>query len=352
MAEVEPGLQIQPGFTIVYDNGFPRKFHNFHMCKNTRGKTFLTDLKHIFKVIQTTSGPKAFLSEETKIGNNDEYTVTKKIGNGSFGTVFQVKDSENKFWVVKMQRMTSGLVEELYIKKAKEVSNVVELKESYVYNEQHLMIMKEYSGCFNQIGERTSCEWIFILKSLLTTLAELHEKHIIHCDIKPDNIFMDGDVPVLGDFGLADIEGNKGGLIVSWYYRHFEICQSLMNFEDIPSACRSKAFIRKSSADIWALGTTMFYAITGKKLFIDCGEYSKKFFFHDEKQLYDAIRMEMECPGGITTLILNEIKATNILGPNYYKYLLVSTITGMIDPLSTKTARQLLNEMIEIEAEF
>jgi serine/threonine protein kinase len=42
-----------------------------------------------------------------------------------------------------------------------------------------------------------------ILREILLALELLHQRNMVHLDIKPDNIFRTNDVYKLGDFGLA-----------------------------------------------------------------------------------------------------------------------------------------------------
>jgi serine/threonine protein kinase len=100
---------------------------------------------------------------------------------------------------------------------------------------------------------------LLVADRVLDVLAAAHDKGIVHRDIKPANIFLtrDGGVKVL-DFGLARVRehGMKGsmtrtGMIIG--------TASYMP----PEQARAKRDLIDARTDIWAVGATMFKAMTG-----------------------------------------------------------------------------------------
>jgi serine/threonine-protein kinase len=99
--------------------------------------------------------------------------------------------------------------------------------------------------------------------TLLTTLvadglAAAHRNHIVHRDLKPDNVLMTlQGVPKIGDFGLAKRLRHESptsieGLCGTPGYMAPELFRG-----DPPSEC----------SDVYALGVTYFYALSGKHPF-------------------------------------------------------------------------------------
>ncbi|HVW24301.1 MAG TPA: serine/threonine-protein kinase [Polyangiaceae bacterium] len=101
---------------------------------------------------------------------------------------------------------------------------------------------------------------LYIADKVLDVLAAAHDKDIVHRDIKPANVYLtnDGAVKVL-DFGLARVRERslKGsltrtGMIVG--------TASYMP----PEQARGKRDLIDARTDIWAVGATMWRAMTGR----------------------------------------------------------------------------------------
>jgi len=153
-----------------------------------------------------------------------KYDVTKKLGHGAYGTVFNIIEKSTK------KRMAAKRVDDVFNtttdarRALREISimrlckhpNVVVLKEVYALPDedsfQNLWVIMEYGGY--DLGKiikhsRKLAGWSelhvrFISWQILAGLNYLHSANIAHRDLKPSNILVTEENHVsLIDFGLA-----------------------------------------------------------------------------------------------------------------------------------------------------
>ncbi|KAK1371942.1 hypothetical protein POM88_038034 [Heracleum sosnowskyi] len=131
-----------------------------------------------------------FEKEETYLGMEflEHYAQESVIGEGSMGRVYKVRDLKTR----KVCAMKSiGLDgNHLTPKVAREISTLFEI--------EHDNIVKlEKKG--GKIDVNIAKDW---LKALLLAIDFLHERDIIHCDLKPENIIIDSNLKLkIGGFG-------------------------------------------------------------------------------------------------------------------------------------------------------
>lgn len=147
------------------------------------------------------------------------YELQKILGEGSFGVVFGAEKSR-KSYAIKIvskpadQLSRENLKDEIRImSKLRECPQVVELIERFTCREYVYIVMTQFERSLDDIVKiyaPMSCEAIrFVTSQLFKGLDCIHQKRIIHCDLKPANILMTERLEVkIGDFGLStDLKG-------------------------------------------------------------------------------------------------------------------------------------------------
>ncbi len=145
--------------------------------------------------------------------------------------------------------------------------NIVKINEVFEANNTAYYVMEYLSGqtledYVQHAGRLSLSETDFFIKPIIRAVADLHRRQVTHYDIKPLNIILaesEASVrPVLIDFGLAkhyDHHGqatstNRGGGY-SPGYAPIEQYAGLTTFTP--------------QADVYAIGATMYYCLTGKR---------------------------------------------------------------------------------------
>ncbi|XP_048383448.2 serine/threonine-protein kinase Nek1 isoform X3 [Stegostoma tigrinum] len=202
----------------------------------------------------------------------DKYVKVNKIGEGSFGKAILVNSKEDgRQYVIKeinISRMSNKEREE----SRREVAvlanmkhpNIVQYKESFEENGCLYIVMDYCEGgdLFKRINaqkgvlfpEDQILDWFV---QICLALKHVHDRKILHRDIKSQNIFLTKDGTVqLGDFGIARVLNSTVELartcIGTPYYLSPEICEN-------------KPYNNKS--DIWALGCVLYEMCTLKHAF-------------------------------------------------------------------------------------
>ncbi|XP_055969803.1 serine/threonine-protein kinase Nek1 isoform X1 [Sorex fumeus] len=202
----------------------------------------------------------------------EKYARLQKIGEGSFGKAILVKSTEDgRHYVIKeisISRMSNKEREE----SRREVDlladmkhpNIVQYKESFEENGCLYIVMDYCEGgdLFKRINaqkgilfqEDQILDWFV---QICLALKHVHDRKILHRDIKSQNIFLTKDGTVqLGDFGIARVLNSTVDLartcIGTPYYLSPEICEN-------------KPYNNKS--DIWALGCVLYEMCTLKHAF-------------------------------------------------------------------------------------
>uniref|UniRef100_A0A672I2N2 non-specific serine/threonine protein kinase n=1 Tax=Salarias fasciatus TaxID=181472 RepID=A0A672I2N2_SALFA len=219
----------------------------------------------------------------------DKYEKVKQIGEGSFGKAILVKSKLDGHQYVIKEISISAMSSKERRESTKEVAvlanmshpNIVQYKESFEEAGCLYIVMDYCEGgdLFRKINsqegvlfqEEQILDWFV---QICLALKHVHDRKILHRDIKSQNIFLTRDGTVqLGDFGIARVLNSTVEFartcIGTPYYLSPEICEN-------------KPYNNKS--DIWALGCVLYEMCTLKHAFeagnmknlvlkIICGSY-------------------------------------------------------------------------------
>src|SRR5262249_2367738 len=108
----------------------------------------------------------------------------------------------------------------------------------------------------SEIGSVELMLWLDLFARLCSPLAYVHGEGIVHCDLKPDNVFLVDGRPVLVDFGLI----SRVGVGLS---RELVDLEPFMGTAEYMAPEQWERRPVDARTDLYALGCIMFEALTG-----------------------------------------------------------------------------------------
>lgn len=216
-----------------------------------------------------------------------KYTVEKKIGEGGFGITYRALQNglnrivciKEYFPAGKCARTThactvyvQGTSENIYekyrqafVKEAKMLAtlhhpNIVEVIDVFDENNTSYMVMafiegKSLQSIVDIRGRLPYYEVVNYIAQVTNAVGYLHDRHILHRDIKPDNIMITADYKaILIDFGSArEFEQDKT-----------QVHTSMLTHGYAPTEQYTANSRKGSYTDIYAIGATMYFVLTGR----------------------------------------------------------------------------------------
>ena len=198
-----------------------------------------------------------------------KYQIIKKIGEGSYAKIYKVKkDSSEICYVLKNIPVTeedyssmNEILNESSILSTCDNIYVIKYYDSFFCNGTFNIITEfcPYGDLFGYIkfykvrGSKIEEKIIWIIFIQLSLgLNYLHQKKILHRDIKTKNIFIKDNLTVkIGDFGIAKILNSTSSYAHTFIGTPYYIS---------PELCKDQPYNDKS--DVWALGCVLYELCT------------------------------------------------------------------------------------------
>ena len=140
------------------------------------------------------------------------------------------------------------------------VPAIVRVRDAFPENQTAYIVMDFVEGdtLKNYLLSHGVLRWeecMALLAPILDSLAVIHDRGFIHRDISPDNIMLqpDGTARLLDMGAAVDVAANGGRASMAVIKRNFSAPEQYMESE-----------ILGSWTDVYAMGATMYYCLTGK----------------------------------------------------------------------------------------
>lgn len=206
----------------------------------------------------------------------DDYEVVKTLGHGAMGKVYQVYHKPTAR-VMAMKQILRLSIKELHRRFEREVRlmsevrhiNTIRFIDSGLSNEgPYLLIELASHGNLECLikhhkGFLSPQEIVPYIIDSLKGIEFIHQKGIIHRDLKPENILLQGKgdgalIPKVADFGLAKKYSEAGGSHIT----RLNVGIGTLLYMS-PEQIKDTRNVREP-ADIYAMGVTLYYMLTGE----------------------------------------------------------------------------------------
>ena len=199
-----------------------------------------------------------------------KYKATKKLGEGSFGKVYKA-EYNGEDYAIKMEYKSKeqGLLEiEATIMSYLKGPNISYIK-SYGYSGKYNVLViqlldKSLEDLFNKYTKFSIKTTSMLGYQMVNILQYIHDRHIIHRDIKPDNFVMgakeNNDRLYLLDFGLAKKYRSSRTLVQYPYIKK----KKLTGTARYASIHALEAYEQSRRDDLESVGYVLMYFLRGE----------------------------------------------------------------------------------------
>lgn len=245
------------------------------------------------------SNNKQLLAKGAKVrGDNHTYTIVKVLGYGAYGVTYlattrarlsgdlgtfdmEVQVTLKEFYIQGRMSRSGDVVNRnlddmemdsfarCFYMEADKISsldhpNIVKVLEVFVANNTCYYAMEYFSGgSLAKLIERenglSEVDAIDFIRQIGSALAYMHDHKMLHLDVKPSNIMLDGDgVPKLIDYGLSQQYGNDGKPESNDGFG-----SGTPGYAPLEQSEMSDKSYFSPTVDVYALGATYYKMLTG-----------------------------------------------------------------------------------------
>lgn len=205
----------------------------------------------------------------------ERYLVEEKIGQGGFGKVFLVKEKDGeKCYAAKCIKARGRKEKERGRREVAMLKNlnsdfVIRLVDAYEGRSEVILVTEYLAGgeLFERVVDEdfdlTESHCVLFVRQICQGVEYLHDRHIVHMDIKPENIMCterEGTTIKIVDFGTALLL-SPGHRVQNLAGTPEFMAPEVVNFEDI-----------STGSDMWSVGVLSYVLLSGYSPFLASGD--------------------------------------------------------------------------------
>jgi serine/threonine-protein kinase len=207
---------------------------------------------------------------------SNTYKIVRILGEGGMGRVYEAQHTRiaSKRFALKALHPEFARRKEVLVRFQREVEAAASIESPHVvgvfdvdqtedgqpYLVSELLQGKELGDYLQERGRINVGFAVRIARQICTALGAAHERGIIHRDMKPENVFLSGDVhePVVKvlDFGISRLEGQAGNTLTK--------TGIVMGTPSYMAPEQAKGLRVDQRVDVYAVGAILYQCVTGK----------------------------------------------------------------------------------------
>ena len=228
------------------------------------------------------------------------YEILHRLGGGAFGEVFKArKTSIGKTFAIKFLKLDEETQRRMVERELEQVRhlagidhpNLVSIEDMGVVMDVPYLVMgyagEETLARKLRSGPLSHRDALLYFVQAARGVSALHDRRLVHFDLKPSNVFLRGEVARVGDYGLAKLMGESDMTL--------SVGRGTPQYM-APEILKGRADHR---ADIYSLGVILYEALVGQVPFEATGS--------GPIPLRDS-DVEVELPEGVSQALLEPLR--------------------------------------------
>ena len=236
----------------------------------------------------------------------DAYEVQEVLGEGAMGVVHAARNVAGERVAVKLlrpERATDAVARARFLREARVASeirsrHVVPILDAGETAETIYLVMPVYERSLARAGPLELANVVDLAAQIGRGLDALHERSILHRDVKPSNVLLDGaGTAALSDFGLARLLDSTrvtdtGVLLGTPHY----LAPELVAGGDASPA-----------SDIYAFACVLYELVTGRPPYADATRPAEVGFAHLVEDVPDARAYRPDVPADMSLALTSAL---------------------------------------------